>query len=421
MEPLSQLYRVGGWVRDHLLGLPAPDCDWLVLGETPERMLARGFQQVGADFPVFLHPESGEEYALARQERKIAPGYRGFQTVFSPTVTIEEDLLRRDLTINAMAMDGEGRLIDPYGGFQDLQHRVLRHVSPAFAEDPLRVLRVARFLARFAGMGFQVAEETRQLMKTLVDSGELHSLAPERVWQETRKALLTDHPVAYFALLAECGALAVWFTELAALRGVQQAASFHPEGDAWQHACCTLQAACRLTADPELRFAALVHDLGKGLTPKEQWPRHIGHEQSGLLALQSLAERLRLPKRLCRLALAVIAEHLRVQRVAQMRPATVVKVLQRLRAFSDPDFFQQVLLACRADILGRGLQEEGADVVGELWLQCRDAAAQVDILALQSAGWQGRLLGEAIYRQRIVRVRQILLEQRAVLQREMPC
>jgi tRNA nucleotidyltransferase (CCA-adding enzyme) len=420
-EPEWQLYRVGGWVRDHLLGLPAPDCDWLVVGETPESLLQRGFRQVGADFPVFLHPISGEEYALARQERKIGPGYHGFYSQFAPTVTLEEDLLRRDLTINAMAMDSAGRVIDPYGGQHDLQHRVLRHVSPAFAEDPLRVLRVARFLARYASLGFRIAPETQLLMKTLVDAGELHTLTAERVWQETRKALVADAPLAYFDALQACGALAVWFPELAALQGVPQPLLYHPEGDVWQHSRLTLQAACRWTTDPEVRFAALVHDLGKGLTPPEQWPRHIGHERTGLRALQSLADRLRLPKRTVKLAEVMIREHLRVMRIMEMRPATVVKLLERVRAFADPHLLQALLLVCRADVSGRG--EVSVDPLATLavWQRCHAAAATTVVAELLAAGWQGSRLGEELHRQRVVRVRQVLAENRAALREEQEC
>ncbi|MBF0183005.1 MAG: multifunctional CCA addition/repair protein [Magnetococcales bacterium] len=412
MQPLTQVYRVGGWVRDHFLGLTPPDSDWLVIGETPASMRRRGFRQVGADFPVFLHPESGDAYALARQERKTAPGYRGFHCFFAPEVTVEEDLARRDLTINAMALDNEGRLIDPFGGYRDLQARLLRHVSPAFVEDPLRVLRVARFLARFADLGFRVADETLQLMKTLVSSGELQALSPERVWRETLKGLATAAPVTYFDLLAQCGALSVWFTELAALQGVSQPPQHHPEGDAWQHSRLTLQAASALTDDPEVRFAALLHDLGKGLTPREQWPRHIGHEHRGLQAMQSLADRLRLPNRVCQLALAVIAEHGRVSCLAEMRAKSVVNLLERLQAFSHNEWFEQVLTACQADVLGRGGRAVEPVAHIACWRRCRQAAASVDVNALRASGLEGRLLGEAIHRQRIDRVRQLLAETR---------
>ncbi len=326
----------------------------MVVGATPDDMLALGYRPVGKDFPVFLHPESGEQYALARTERKTGPGYYGFATRAAPDVTLEEDLARRDLTINAMAQSASGEIIDPHGGQRDLEARVLRHVSPAFVEDPLRVLRVARFAARFAPLGFAVAPETLELMRAIVAGGELEALVPERVWVETERALGEARPVAYFEVLRACGALAVVFPEVAALFGVPQPEKWHPEVDSGLHAMQVLEVAASLSPDTTVRFAALVHDVGKGLTPPGDWPRHIGHEEAGAQLIERLAARLRIPTEHRELAVMVARHHARVHRVAELRPGTVLELLEITDAFRRTERFERFLLACEADARGRG-------------------------------------------------------------------
>src|SRR5271165_4643821 len=290
-----QVYLVGGAVRDALLALPVKERDWVVVGGTRDELLRRDFREVGRDFPVFLHPDSHEEYALARLERKVSPGYRGFAVEFGPEVTLEEDLARRDLTINAMAQASDGSLIDPYGGQRDLEARMLRHVSPAFIEDPVRILRVARFAARLAKLGFGIAPETLALMRSMVERGEADALIPERVWQETEKALGEQEPAKFFQVLRDCGALRAVIPEIDALFGVPQPAQWHPEIDTGVHTLMVLEQAASLSADAKVRFAALVHDLGKGTTPRENWPSHAGHEERSVALIESLGARLRLP------------------------------------------------------------------------------------------------------------------------------
>jgi tRNA nucleotidyltransferase (CCA-adding enzyme) len=348
------IYLVGGAVRDHLLGRTPLERDFVVVGATPEDLLALGYRPVGKDFPVFLHPDTGEQYALARTERKTGPGYYGFATRFAPDVTLEEDLARRDLTINAMARDAAGALVDPYGGQRDLEARLLRHVSPAFVEDPLRVLRVARFAARFAPLGFTVAPETLALMREIVARGEMAALVPERVWVETERALGEDRPTAYFEVLRSCGALAAVFPEIAALDGVPQPAKWHPEIDTGVHTMQVLEVAAELSRDTTVRFAALVHDVGKGLTPREAWPSHVGHEESGARLIEQLSQRLRLPTEHRELAVTVARHHARVHRVAEQRPGTVLELLELTDAFRRPERFERFLLACEADGRGRG-------------------------------------------------------------------
>jgi tRNA nucleotidyltransferase (CCA-adding enzyme) len=348
------IYLVGGAVRDRLLGRTPHERDFVVVGATPEDLLALGYRAVGKDFPVFLHPDTGEQYALARTERKTGPGYYGFATHFAPDVTLEEDLARRDLTINAMAQDASGRLVDPFGGQRDIKERLLRHVSPAFVEDPLRVLRVARFAARFAPLGFSVAPETLELMRQIVARGELAALVPERVWVETERALGEDRPTTYFEVLHGCGALAAVFPEIAALDGVPQPARWHPEIDTFVHTMQVLEVAAELTRDTTVRFAALVHDVGKGLTPREEWPSHIGHEESGARLIEQLAARLRLPTEHRELAVMVARHHARAHRVAEQRPGTVLELLEHTDGFRRPERFERFLLACEADARGRG-------------------------------------------------------------------
>jgi tRNA nucleotidyltransferase (CCA-adding enzyme) len=350
-------YLVGGAVRDTLLGRPFTERDYVVVGARPDDLLALGYRPVGKDFPVFLHPQTGDQYALARTERKTGAGYYGFATRFSPDVTLEDDLARRDLTINAMAQaigDGPGEVVDPYGGRRDLEARVLRHVSPAFIEDPLRVLRVARFAARFAPLGFAIAPETMSLMRAIVGSGEMQALVAERVWVETERALGEARPVVYFEVLRECGALAALFPELDRLFGVPQPPKWHPEIDTGIHSLQVLEVACELSRETTVRFAALMHDLGKGVTPPDQWPSHIGHEHAGVKVIAGLCDRLKVPTEHRELAQVVSREHQRIHRAHELRDATVLEVLEATDAFRRPDRFEKLLLACEADARGRG-------------------------------------------------------------------
>jgi tRNA nucleotidyltransferase (CCA-adding enzyme) len=375
-----KVYLVGGAVRDALLGRPVGERDYVVVGATPDELLARGFRPVGKDFPVFLHPADGDQYALARTERKTGTGYYGFATRFSPDVTLEEDLARRDLTINAMAREDDGTIIDPYGGRRDLEARVLRHVSPAFVEDPLRVLRVARFAARFATLGFRVAPETLELMREIVRSGEMQSLVPERVWVETERALGERQPTVYFETLRECEALAAVFPEIDRLFGVPQPEKWHPEIDTGVHTLQVLDVACELSGDTVVRFAALVHDLGKGLTPSHLWPSHVGHEHAGVGVIETLCERLKVPNAHRDLGVLVSKEHQRIHRAAELRDATVLDVLEATDAFRRPARFEQLLLACEADARGRGPELRARPYTqGASWRAWRDTAAAVKL------------------------------------------
>ncbi len=359
MQTLNCLI-VGGAVRDQLLGRPVHDRDWVVLGNTPESMRAQGFLPVGNDFPVFLHPETREEYALARTERKSGRGHQGFTFHADPDVTLDDDLQRRDLTINAMAQTADGTLIDPFDFKRDLDARILRHIGPAFAEDPLRVLRVARFAAQLAPFGFTLAPQTRDLMQTMTANGELNDLTAERVWQETQKALASPAPARYFDILRDVGALAVLFPEVDALFGVPQPEKYHPEIDSGIHTLLALTAAAKLTEDVGIRFAVLCHDLGKALTPPEEWPRHIGHEARGVAPATALCERLRVPKPIKELAILVTAQHGRVHTSMEMRPATLVDLIESLDGLRRPERMEAVLLACHADARGR-LGSENCD------------------------------------------------------------
>ena len=348
-----KVFAVGGAVRDALLGLPSTETDWVVVGSSPEEMLRLGYRPVGKDFPVFLHPESGEQYALARTERKTGRGYHGFAFDTSPAVTLEEDLGRRDLTINAMARAPDGSLIDPWGGRDDLERRVLRHVSDAFREDPLRLLRVARFAARFADLGFRVAAETDRLLRDIVRSGELTALQPERVWQETERALAGPHPQVYVEQLRRLGALAVLLPELDALFGVPQPAQWHPEIDTGVHMLLALRIAAQLSSDAAVRFAVLTHDLGKAKTPPELLPRHPGHGEASAALIDQLAKRLPVPRRYRELAEIVARHHGLAHRSLELRPGTLCKLLELTDAFRRPQRFEQFLLACEADARGR--------------------------------------------------------------------
>ena len=346
-------YLVGGAVRDRLLGLPPGDRDWVVVGATQAGMEAQGFKAVGRDFPVFLHPDTGEEYALARTERKSGRGYRGFVVDADPSVTLEEDLQRRDFTINAIAQADDGTLVDPYGGARDIQARVLRHVGPAFVEDPLRVLRAARFMARFAPLGFTLAPETVALMRTMVDSGELDALVPERVWQELRRALASTRPSAFLSTLRDCGALAVVLPEVERLWGVPQRPEYHPEVDTGVHLMMVLDMAAHLQAPLAVRFACLTHDLGKGTTPHDVLPRHIGHEQRSARLLKAVCERLRVPVECRELADVVAREHGNIHRSGDLGAAALVRLLERCDAIRKPARLDEILLACECDARGR--------------------------------------------------------------------
>lgn len=356
-----KVYLVGGAVRDKLLGYPYLERDWVVVGETSAKMLDLGYKKVGKDFPVFLHPETKEEYALARTERKTTNGYHGFVCDFEPSVTLEEDLKRRDLTINAMAM-AEGEVIDPYGGQEDLKNRVLRHVSPAFVEDPLRVLRVARFAARYYHLGFSVAKSTLSLMRKIVVSGELDALSKERVWQELQKSLLEKNPEIFICVLRECGALQALFPEIDRLFGVPATAHYHPEVDTGVHTLMVLKQAAQLSSNLHIRFASLVHDLGKGAVPMSVWPRQIGHEELGCDVINDLCNRYRLPSKLRKFAVLVSRLHLRIHKVRELSIEEIVDTMEQADAFRNPATLQDLLLVSKADSLGRGFNGNYPDI-----------------------------------------------------------
>ncbi len=386
------IYLVGGAVRDELLGLPVGERDWVVVGATQPALEQAGYRAVGRDFPVFLHPDTNDEYALARTERKTAPGYRGFVVNASPEVTLEEDLQRRDLTVNAIARAADGRLVDPWGGVRDLEARVLRHVSPAFAEDPVRILRTARLAARFHELGFTVAPETMALMRTMVAAGEADALVPERVWQETLTALQTARPDVFLEVLRDCGALAAVFPEIDALFGVPQPMRWHPEIDTGVHMLLCMRAAARLGLDAEARFAVLLHDLGKGTTPKEYWPAHHGHEERSVTLARRLCERLRVPTAFRELAEIVARYHGLCHRAAELRPATLLKLLEGADALRRPARFEKFLLACEADLKGRTGLEDAPYPQAALLRRALAAAAAVDPQPLVAAGLGGEQL-----------------------------
>ena len=403
---------VGGAVRDRLLGLPVQDRDWVVVGATPEQMAARGFVPVGKDFPVFLHPDTREEYALARTERKSGHGYRGFTVHASPQVTLEEDLARRDLTINSIAarvdwagaggQKDSGYLIDPFGGRRDLRARVLRHVTGAFREDPVRILRVARFAARFHD--FRIAPETQALMREMVAAGEVDHLVPERVWQELARGLMEAHPARLFEVLRACGALAVVLPELNRLWGVPQTASHHPEIDTGVHVMLVLQMAARLQAPLAVRWACLMHDLGKGTTPADVLPRHIGHEARSARLLRAVAERLRVPTECTELAEVVAREHGNIHRSAELNAAALVRLLERCDAFRKPARFADALLACECDARGRLGMEDDAYPQRPRLLAALAAAQGVQTASVAQAamahGAQGAAIGQAVAKAR---------------------
>lgn len=395
-------YVVGGAVRDELLGLPVQDRDWVVVGATPEEMARQGYKPVGKDFPVFLHPQTHEEYALARTERKSGRGYRGFTVYAAPDVTLEEDLRRRDLTINAMAKDPDtGALIDPFGGRHDLEAGRLRHVSDAFAEDPVRILRVARFHARFAPLGFTVADETLALMRAMVDSGEVDALVAERVWQETRRALMLDRPSAFFRTLHACGALARIMPELAALDGVPQRAEYHPEVDSLVHTLMCVDQGARRGFELPVRYSALVHDLGKAATPRAEWPSHRLHEVRGQPLVKAFSARLRVPSECAELALIHTREHILIHQALQLRHTTLLEFLERVDAFRQPARFERLMQACECDAHGR-LGFEDSDYAPSRYLRAALAAASTvqarDVIA---PGVEGAAIGEKLRERRL--------------------
>jgi tRNA nucleotidyltransferase (CCA-adding enzyme) len=399
-----QVYLVGGAVRDRLLGRAVAERDWVVVGATPAELERAGYIPVGRDFPVFLHPKTKEEHALARLERKVGPGYRGFTTEYSPGVTLEDDLKRRDLTINAMAEDDAGNVIDPHGGQRDLAARLLRHVSTAFTEDPVRILRVARFAARYAPLGFQVAEETLALMKQMVADGEAGALVAERVWAETEKALGEPRPDVFIQVLRDCGALRIVYPEIDALFGVPQPEKWHPEIDTGIHQLLALREAVRLGGGVAARFAVLMHDLGKALTPADVLPSHHGHEESGVAPVESLCERLRVPNHLRELAVITARYHTHVHRAFELRPDTVLKTLESCDALRRPERFADFLLACEADARGRTSLENREYPQREYLACARDAAAAIALTPAERTGLSGEQIGQELRRRRVAAI-----------------
>ena len=406
-----KVYLVGGAVRDQLLGLPVKDRDWIVVGATPATLLSLGYQQVGKDFPVFLNPKTKEEYALARTERKSRAGYTGFICDFSPTITLEQDLIRRDLTINAMAQSEDGEIIDPYGGKQDLENRILRHISPAFSEDPLRVLRVARFTARYHSLGFKIASETLSLMAELAQSGELQHLTAERVWLETEKALNEKNPEIYFETLHKTGALSVLFPEIDALYGVPNPVKHHPEVDSFIHTMLVLKQAVNLTENNPIlnksavRFAAICHDLGKALTPKENWPSHHGHEKAGIKPTRLLCKRLRVPNYIQELSELTCEYHTHVHKALELRPETVVKLFNTFDVWRKPQRFEEFLLVCLSDTRGRtGFENKEYPQIDYL-KALYQAALAVDVQQVIADGFEKQGIRDELTRRRIAAVK----------------
>lgn len=400
-------YLVGGAVRDELLGYPFKEKDWVVVGATVDDMLSAGYQQVGKDFPVFIHPETKEEHALARTERKTAAGYKGFEVHASSEVTLEDDLVRRDLTINAIAMDEDGELIDPYGGINDIKNKILRHVSDAFTEDPVRILRIARFMARYVHLGFSVANETMELMKNMVSAGEVDALVPERIWQEMQKALAEKTPSAFITTMRDCGALKRIMPELDRLWGVPQPEEFHPEIDTGIHTMLVLEQACKLSGDPQVRFAALLHDLGKGSTPEKEWPSHISHEAQGAKIVLEVCRRLRIPNEYRDLAERTARFHLHYHRALELKPASVVKTLEQLDAFRKPERFEKFLLACEADARGRTGYENKDFPQGDYFRQTLKVAKNINIDELRSLGFENQALANKIREARVSAVKEL--------------
>jgi len=406
-----KIYLVGGAVRDKMLGLEVKDRDYVVVGATPEEMVEKGFKPVGADFPVFLHPQTKEEYALARTERKSGRGYKGFTVYASPEVTLEQDLERRDLTINAMAEDEDGNLIDPFNGATDLREGRLRHVSPAFVEDPVRILRVARFAARYARWGFRVAHPTSKLMREMVDSGEIDALVPERVWAEMERALGEPKPSRFIHVLRACGALQKLFPEIEALFGVPQPEAHHPEVDTGEHVLLVVDKAAELSHDPQVVFAALVHDFGKGATPENEWPKHIGHEGTGAKMVEEFCKRYRVPNEYRDLGVLAAKYHSHCHRAFELKPSTMVRTLEALDGFRRPERIHKFVLACEADFRGRTGFEDREYKEGEYFEAAFAVARAVDSSAiaqeLQSTGVNGEKIAEAIRDKRSEAIRDL--------------
>lgn len=396
-----QVYLVGGAVRDKLLDIPVYDKDWVVVGSSPDEMLSQGFTAVGKDFPVFLHPKTKQEYALARTERKSGAGYTGFECHFAPDVTLEEDLIRRDLTINAMAQAEDGTLIDPYGGQRDLNDRILRHVSDAFIEDPLRVLRLARFAAKLSHLGFTVAEETMTLMAQITSSGELEHLTAERVWQEWHKSLSTQNPEVFLSVLRDCGALKVVLPELDRLFGVPQPEKWHPEIDTGIHTLMVAKQAAQLSSSLTMRFAAQVHDLGKGVTPESEWPSHKMHCHTGIKIIKKLCERVRVPNEFKELALLVCEQHSNVHRAAELKASTKLKILNKLDVWRKPERLEEVLLCCQADHSGRLGCEENPYPQKAIFEAAYQAALSIDVKDIIADGFQGKAIRDELEKRRI--------------------
>ena len=403
-----EIFLVGGAVRDELLGLDIGEKDWLVVGSNPQQMLDQGFKIVGKDFPVFLHPRTGEEYALARTERKSAPGHTGFEFYTDETTTIEDDLKRRDLTINAIAKSNEGKVFDPYGGQIDIKNRILRHVSTAFSEDPLRVLRVARFKAQLAEFEFSIADETLQLMSELSERGELCELTADRVWMETKKALQTTKPSEYFLSLRQCGALKILFPGVDALFGIPQRADYHPEIDAGIHTMMVLDRAAQLTPDIGVRFSALTHDLGKALTPVSKLPRHVGHEKRGLKPLEEVIKRYPIPNKLQQIARPCCEHHLLMHSFYQLRPETILKLIEKLDGFRRPQHVEQFALLCQADSQGRGGMQNKAYPQAHSLTAIFSEILAINATKLSDTDLKGPQIGKAIRKLRIEKIRDYL-------------
>lgn len=404
MKNSMKTYLVGGAVRDELLDYPFHEKDWVVVGATSNEMLALGYQQVGKDFPVYLHPETKEEHALARTERKTAAGYKGFEVHASPDVTLEEDLIRRDLTINAIAQDENGEYIDPYGGIADIENKILRHVSDAFKEDPVRILRIARFLARYAHLGFKIADETMAMMQEMVAAGEVDALVPERVWQEMQKALSEKTPAAFITTLRDCGALQRILPELDRLFGIPQPEEHHPEIDTGIHTLMVLEQACLLSNEADVRFAALMHDLGKGTTPKAEWPRHIAHEARGADIVKKVCLRLRIPNEYRDLAERTACFHLHYHRALELKASTVIKTLEQLDAYRKPERFKKFLLASEADARGRPGYENKEFPQGDFLRQALEVSKEINIAALREQGFENMALANKIREERVATI-----------------
>ena len=406
-----QIFLVGGAVRDALLNYPVKENDWVVVGATAQHMLDQGYSQVGKDFPVFLHPKTKEEYALARTERKTAPGYTGFVVQASADITLEDDLGRRDLTINAMARDENGQLVDPYSGQQDLKNKLLRHVSPAFCEDPVRILRVARFAARYHHLGFTVANETLLLMQSMVKQGEVDALVAERVWQEMFKALNEKNPEIFIQTLRDCGALQKLLPEIDCLFGVPQPEKYHPEIDTGVHTLMVLHQACLISNDAATRFAALCHDLGKGITPKDKWPAHHGHEDGGVPLVEKLCDRLRIPNDFRDLAVITARFHLHYHRAYELRADTLLKLIEQTDALRKPQRFENFLIACMADTRGRPGFEQEPCTQTAYFLNIVNAVRAINIDDLKAQQLTGKVMAEAIAKKRLDAIKSLMKQQ----------